>query len=168
MSAPDGFRTCFRKAEVLHLAGLDQLLHRSSHVLDRHIRIDAMLIEQVDDIGLEPLERNLCDFLDVGGPAVQAVHALPVRPDPESELRRDHHLPAEGSEGFAHEFLVLERTIDFRGVEEGDAAFNRRANHRDHRLLFPCRAVARAHAHAAQPEGRDFQITFSKFALLHN
>ena len=30
------------------------------------------------------------------------------------------------------------------------------------------RAVTEAHAHAAQPDGRDFQMAFSKLALLHN
>ena len=45
------------EAEVLDLALPDQLLHRPGHVLDRHVRVDAVLIEQVDDVDLEPLER---------------------------------------------------------------------------------------------------------------
>ena len=36
---------CFRHAEVFHLALLNQLLHRSGYVFDRHLRVDAMLIE---------------------------------------------------------------------------------------------------------------------------
>ena len=44
----------------------------------------------------------------------------------EPELGGDHHLLAEGSEGFAHEFFVRERAIDFGGVEERDAAFDGR------------------------------------------
>jgi hypothetical protein len=38
----------------------------------------------------------------------------------------------------------------------------------NHLLFVTRRAVTEAHAHAAQPDGRDFQITFSKLALLQN
>ena len=57
---------------MLDLALPDQLLHRARHVLDRHVRVDAVLVEQVDGIDLEPLERALGDLLDVLRPAVQA------------------------------------------------------------------------------------------------
>ena len=48
-----------------------------------------------------------------------------LRVDLESELGRDHHLVAEGREGFADEFFVREWAVDFRGVEERDATFHR-------------------------------------------
>ena len=53
-SAVTGWTACARRivctpgfgqAEVLDLAFLDQLLHRAGHVLDRHVRVDAVLIE---------------------------------------------------------------------------------------------------------------------------
>src|SRR6266576_6304902 len=77
------------------------------------------------------------------------------------------HPLTERRQGLAHEFLVLEWAVDFCRVEEGDAALNGRANHRDHRLLFARWTVAGAHSHAAQPEGRDFQIALPKFSLFH-
>ena len=46
----------------------------------------------------------------------------------EPELGGYHDLPAEGSEGFAHEFFVCERAVGFSGIEECDAAFDGRAN----------------------------------------
>ena len=55
-------RAGFGQAEVLDLALADQLLHRAGHVLDRHVRIDAVLVEQVDGVGLEALERGLGDL----------------------------------------------------------------------------------------------------------
>ena len=70
--ATDGLHACFGKAEVLDLAFLNQVLHRSGYVFDGHVRVNAMLIEQVDDIHLEPLERALDGLLDVLRPAVQA------------------------------------------------------------------------------------------------
>jgi hypothetical protein len=33
--------------------------------------------------------------------------------------------------------------------------------------LVRCWAVAKAHAHAAEPDGRDFQVAISKRSLLH-
>ena len=168
VGATDRLHACFGEAEVLDLAFLNQVLHRSRHVLDRHVRVDAVLIEQVDGIDLEPLERGLGDLLDVLRPAVQADPARPaVGIELEPELGGDHHLLAERGEGFAHELLVRERAVDLGGVEERDAAFDGRPNQRDHLLLVRGRAVAEAHAHAAEPEGRDFQVALSKFALLH-
>jgi len=60
----------FRKAEVLHLTLVDELLHRSRDVFDGHVRVNAVLIEQIDDIGLESLEGCLGDFLDVFWPTI--------------------------------------------------------------------------------------------------
>ena len=85
----------------------------------------------------------------------------------EPELGGDHHLLAEGSEGFAHKLFVQERAVDLGGVEERDAAFHGRAQQRGHLLFVFGRAVGKAHPHAAEPEGRDFQIALSEFAILH-
>src|SRR6478672_1591735 len=59
----DRLHACFRKAEVLDLTLLDQILHRAGDVFDRHVRVNSMLIEQVDDIDSEPLERALDGLL---------------------------------------------------------------------------------------------------------
>ena len=72
VGATDRLHARFGEAEVLDLASLNQILHRSRHVFDRHVRVDAVLIEQVDGVDLEPLERALGDLLDVLRPAVQA------------------------------------------------------------------------------------------------
>ena len=85
----------------------------------------------------------------------------------EPELGGDHHLLAEGGEGFAHEFFVRVRAVDLGGVEEGDAAFDGRPEQGNHLLLVLGRAVGEAHPHAAEADGRDFQAAVSEFALLH-
>jgi hypothetical protein len=72
MGAPDRLHARFRKAEVLDLALLDQLLHRASDVFDRHVRIDAVLIEEINALGLQAFERGLGDLPDVLWPAVKA------------------------------------------------------------------------------------------------
>ena len=85
----------------------------------------------------------------------------------ESKLGGDHHLVTEGSQRFTDEFFVRERAVDFGGIEECDAALNGRAEQRDHLRLVLGRTVRKAHAHAAEPDGRDFEIASSKFAFLH-
>ncbi len=60
---------------MLHLARLNQVLHRSRYVLNGHIEIDAVLIEEVDGVDLQALERILRNLLDAFGPAVEPLPA---------------------------------------------------------------------------------------------
>ena len=48
MGAADGLHAGLRKTEVLDLAFGDQLLDGAGDVLDRHVRVDPVLVEQVD------------------------------------------------------------------------------------------------------------------------
>ncbi len=70
MGAADRLRACFRETEVLHLAFLNQFLYRSRNIFDRNVQIDTMLVEQIDRIDPQPLQRALSDLLDVLRPAV--------------------------------------------------------------------------------------------------
>src|SRR6266516_4996955 len=163
---PDRLHTCFRKAEVLDLPFSNQVLHRSGHIFDGHVRVNAVLIEQIDGIDLQSLERALGNLLDVLWPTILA-QLLPIGTKFEPEFGGDHHLPTEGSKRFAHQFFVCERAVRFSGVEEGDAPFDGFTYKSNHLLLVCRRAVGKAHAHAAESEGRDFQVVLSKCALLH-
>ena len=64
MSATDRLHACLRQSEVPDLSFLNEVLHRSRNVLDRHVRIHAMLVEQVDRIHPQALERSLSDLFD--------------------------------------------------------------------------------------------------------
>ena len=55
MGAATVRRPRLRQTEMPDLALLDQLLGRTCHVLDRHVGIDAVLIEEVDNVDLQPL-----------------------------------------------------------------------------------------------------------------
>ncbi len=118
MGTADGLHAGLRQAEMPDLALADQVLHGAGDVFDRHVRVDAMLIEEVDDIGLEPLQRSLGDLPDVLRPAVEAALLAGLRIDIEAEFGGDHDLLAEGRQRFADKLLVGERAVDFRGVEE--------------------------------------------------
>ena len=165
--AANGLHACFRKSEVFHLTFLNQLLHRSGDFFDWNVRIDTVLIEQVDDIGLETLQRSLGDLLDVLRAAIQPSLLASARIKLEPELGGDHHVPAVRSESFAHEFLVRKRAVDFSRIEERNPAFHCCPDDRDHLFRVSGRPVAKTHAHAPEPKSRNFQVAFSKFALLH-
>jgi hypothetical protein len=124
MRATDRRHPRFRQAEVFDLAFLDQVLHRSRHVLDGDVRIDAVLIEEIDPIGPESRQGRLGHLPDMHGPAVQAV--LFAVFELESELGRNHDLIAHRAQRFAHELFVGEGAIRFRRIEERDAAYDSR------------------------------------------
>src|SRR2546427_8055163 len=128
-----------------------------------------MLIEQIDGVDLEPSQRTLDGLFDVLRPTVQSDWMrifLGVKLEP--KLGRDHHLVTHRSDSLADELFIHERTVDFSGIEESDAAFDRRPNERNHLLPGPCHCpVTRTQPHAAKPHGRDFKTPCSKIALLH-
>ncbi len=118
---------CLGHAEVLHLAGLDQLLDRAGDVFDRHLRVDPVLVVEVESLDAEPLQRAFDDLLDDLGPARHPSPGLPLdRIDVPAELGGDHHLVPIRGESLADEFLVRVRTVDLGRVEEGDTTIHRR------------------------------------------
>src|SRR5467141_5375113 len=99
-----------------------------------------MLIEQIDGVDLESSQRALNGLVDVLRPTVQTDWMrIFFGVNLEPELGRDHHLVTHGSETLAHELFIHERTVNFSGVEESDAAFDRCPNERNH--LLPCPAT---------------------------
>jgi hypothetical protein len=97
MSTANGLRGGFREAEVLYLAGLNQILHRSRHVFNRHIGIDAVLIKKIDGINVQALQRCVGNLFDVLRVAVQALRAgAPIGVDVEAELGGDDDFVADG------------------------------------------------------------------------
>ena len=169
VGAANRFHAGLGKSEVLDLAGLDEFLDGAGHVFDGHVGIDAMLIEKVDGVDLEALERAFDGLLDVGGLAIQArgAWAMIGTAEIETELGGDHDFVAIGSERFADELFVEERAVDFGGVEEGDAAVEGGVEEGGHLFFVFGRAVGKAHAHTAESDGGNFQIAFAEFARLH-
>ena len=99
MRTTDRPHTRLGEAEVPHLALLDQILHRAGNVLDRDIRVHAVLVEQVDPVGAESAQRVVDTRPDrrrlAVGPARLAGREL------EAELGRDHDVVAERLECLA-------------------------------------------------------------------
>src|SRR2546423_4203204 len=106
--ATDRLHASFGKAEVLHLPLLNQFFHRARDIFDRYVRIDTVLIKQIDRLDFEPLEGALDRFPDWLRLALQfsrsrsCIRAAQI----ESEFLGDHHFPAEWSERLAHKFFI--------------------------------------------------------------
>src|SRR5262245_17773908 len=90
-----------------------------------------------------------------------------VRINVKSEFCRNYDLRTEGSKRLAKQFFILERSVNFSRVEKRNAFFNCGANQRDSVLWIHRLTESEAHSHTAESERRNFQITFSKFALFH-
>src|SRR5439155_346383 len=94
------------------------------------------------------------------GPRIAATEVEP-------KLGGDHHFSAERRKGFANNFLIVERAVHFSGVKECDAVVHGGSKQSRHLLLIFGRAVGKTHSHATESDGRNFQVPFSKSALLH-
>ena len=85
---------------MLYLAFLDEVFDRSGHILDRHVQIDAMLVEQVNRIYPQAPERSLSYLLDMFRPAIQCAPPAAVAgicfP---SEFGGDHDFALETERG---------------------------------------------------------------------
>ena len=121
MGAADGVGGGLGQAEVLDLAGVDQVLDRAGDLLDRHVGVDPVLVVQVDRVDPEPPQRAVDGAGDVVGAQHPAAGLAVDRVDVLGELGGDHDLVGERGERLADELLVGVRPVDLGGVEERDA-----------------------------------------------
>ena len=120
VSAADRLRAGFREPEMLDLALANQVLHRTRDVFDRNVRVDAMLVEQVDAIRPKSLQRRVGDGANLRRMAVEPRHLAVL--DVEAELGGDRDLIADGLERFADDILIGIRAVHFGRIEERHAA----------------------------------------------
>jgi hypothetical protein len=108
-------------------------------------------IEEIDVIGPQTLQAGVCHKFDMLGAAIGSCTAFAsFKIYFEAELCSNHNLVADGLERLAHQFFIGERAIGFGGIEHGHATVMGVTNQFDHLALVGCRAIARAHAHAAE------------------
>jgi hypothetical protein len=125
VGAGDGARAGLRQAEVCDLTRSDELGDGAGDIFDRHLRVDVVLVQQIDTVDAETLQRPLNRLLDVFGPAGQSgLLALLVEGEP--ELGGDDDVLADRREGFTDQLFVDERPVDLGGVEQCDSAIDRR------------------------------------------
>ncbi len=152
-----------------NLAGSDQLLDRAGYLLDRHVRIDTMLIEQVDGFDFQPRETAVGDLLDVFRSTVEGTPTLlTLRCGPPAKLGGDHDLTFERRERLADDFLINQRSVHFGRVKEGDSLLDRRTDHGNGFLLVLGPAITLAETHRSKSDGGDFESAASENSLLHS
>jgi len=129
MRTADGLRARLGKAEVPDLALPNQLLHRARHVFNRDVRVDAVLIEEINDIDLEAVKRAFGDFPDVLRATVQFTPPrLAAGSRPEPEFGGDRHLTLERRQCLAHKLFICERAVHLGRIEKRNTAFHGCAN----------------------------------------
>jgi hypothetical protein len=72
VGAADGVDPRFGESDVADLALRDEFCERPDRLFDRRVRVDAMLVVEVDVVGAEPLERTFDRGANVGRAAVDA------------------------------------------------------------------------------------------------
>ena len=72
VGAADGVGAGFGQPDVADLALGDQFGERADGLFDRRVRVDAVLVVQVDVVGAEPPQRSLDGGADVRGAAVRS------------------------------------------------------------------------------------------------
>src|SRR5690606_9625451 len=131
-----------------------QLPDRAGDVFDWDIRVDPVLVEQVDHLGVESAQRCVRHLLEVLGPAVKAV-LLAVGVDVESELCSDHHLVTHRPQRLADQLLIYERAVHLGSVEEAHPAVDRGPDKTDHLAAVTGSSKTTAHTHAAKSDSRN-------------
>ena len=95
MGAAKGGGAGLGQAEMLDLAFGDQRLHGRGDLLDWRLRIDTMLVEQIDRLDLQPLERSFHRSADTGRAGIDANLLAGIGIDVETKFGGDHHGIAE-------------------------------------------------------------------------
>ncbi len=113
--------------KVLDLAFADQVFHHPCDVPDRHVRVDTVMVERIDVIGFQSIQRTLDSNPEMLGATVEYLLFIVVA-EGEAELGGDHHLIAHRRQGFDHHLLVQVRAVDLGGIKKDQAAIRCRAN----------------------------------------
>ena len=166
MRSANRFRSRLGETEIAHLPLLDELGHRADRLLDRRVRVDAVLVVDVDVVGAEPLQRSVAGGEDVLAVAADA-QSLALLGADVPELRREHDFVAPALDRAAHEPLVLERPVRVSRVEEVDAELERAVDRRD-RLALVRRSVELGHTHAPEAQRGGLEALRAEATRLHD
>ncbi len=105
------------KSEMQHLSLTDQFGHRLRHFLNRDIRVNPVLIVQINVICPQSFERTFCRPADRFRPGIQSCHSAVVHAP--SKFRRQNDLISDRLKRLADQLLILSRRVCLRGIKEG-------------------------------------------------
>ena len=131
-------------------------------LFERHLRIDAMELVEIDHVDAEPAERCLDRLADVLRARVVVQRVAAARADDESRLGRHHRAFPVTLERAPHELLVRERAVDVGGIQQRHPQVERSMDHRDRLRLGRVADVGPVHGHAAEPDLTDLRWRSSR------
>src|SRR5262245_8143361 len=111
---------CLGQSEEADFAGLLQLRHGANRLLDRHARIDAVLVVDIDRIDAEALQRCITRAPNVFRRSVDA-EPRAILPADVAEFRGEDSLTAPIANGAANETLVGEWPVCIRRIKKIDS-----------------------------------------------
>jgi hypothetical protein len=129
----------FGQAEVFDLAFRHEILDGPGDIFDWHGGIDTVLIEQIDDVGIQPFERRVGHRPDSLRPAVQTLGRYSIL---EAEFGCDHGLLPKRRKRLTQEFFVGERTVGLGSIEKCHAEVESGSDQRNRLLFLGRRTVA--------------------------
>src|SRR3954471_7494886 len=167
VSASDGLNTGFRKPEVSDLPLADEIRHRADGVFNRYGLVYAVLVVEVDIVGVESAKGSFDCLTDVFRAAVDAGDLAVV--EPEAKLGCDDEAFARDADllhGAGEELLVHERPINFRRVEKRASELDGATDGGDGFAVIALfrSAVRLAHPHQTESDGGDGEPLSSEFA----
>ena len=126
-------------------------------IFDGGLRVDPVLVVEIDVVGAEPLQRALDRGADVRRAAVDDARAAAGVRD-EAELRRQHDLFAAVLDGPADQLLVGVGTVDLGGVDVRDAEVERAVDGADgFGVAARADVVVAGHRHRAESDAGDVE-----------
>ena len=146
--------------------GVDKFTHGPNRVLDGDIRIDPMLVVQVDDLNPEPQQTAIASGLHIFRMAVDA-NEFPLFITDIAELGRQENFSAAAFDGLADEALVLAAAVHVGRVEKVEAEIEGAVDG-GNGFGVVLRSVEVGHAHATEPKGRNLWAVFPKHSSLHS
>src|SRR6202022_3222320 len=165
VSPADRVDAGLREPDVADLAFGHQFGNGADGVLDRGVAVDAMLVVEVDIVGVETSQRSFDGGADVRRAAVEGARATTGVGD-HAEFRCEHNLLAAPLQGSADEFLIGVGPVDFGGVNQGDAQVECAVDGADGLdVVAAGAAVRRRHAHRAHPDARYVEVP--QLGVLH-
>ena len=144
-----------------NLALRHQVLDGAGDVLDRHLRIDPVLVEQINPVRPQALERAFDGLLDMVRTADETGTTLSrLGVDVPAELAGDDDFVPERCNGVAKNPFAFKGTVGFRSVEKSDAAIVGRTDDVDHFGARRNRGLIRPmHILDTQTDAGDFQLS---------
>jgi hypothetical protein len=145
------------------LALFHQSRERADAFFDRHFRVDAVQVVQVDDVGVQSPQTVFAGLDEHLGTAVHDGFAFLGAREP--AFAGEHVLVAPRRQVFADQALVVPQSIKRRGIEKSISLVERCIEQLAGLVVGDTRTVTHRHVHAAQSNRGDLE--WSDSSLLH-